>query len=218
MKDVLVFGAGQIAEVFAEYLDANHFKVRAFVVDGEKLTQGVFCEKPVVALEDVEKAFAPEAYQFLIGVSFKGLNSPRATKFEAMRAKGYEAATFVDRNARVSPSARVGVGSVILDGNVIQTKCWIGDNVVMWSGNHVGHHSRIGAHAWLCSHGVISGACVIEERTFVGVNATIIDGKKIGKECVIGANALITKDCPDFGVYPGGATERASVPSYRVRL
>lgn len=218
MKPVLVFGAGQIGEVFAEYLELNHFSVRAFVVDDQFMHATTFGGKPVVPLSCVEAEFSPEAYQFVIGLSFKGRNGPRAERFETMRVKGYEALTFVDRNARVSPSARIGAGCVILDNNVIQTRCWIGDNVVMWSGNHVGHHSCISAHAWLCSHVVVSGAVKIGERSFLGVNSTVVDGKHVGKECVIGANALIVKDCADFGVYPGQMTERSAVPSYRARF
>lgn len=218
MKDVLIYGAGQVAEVFAEYLDLNHLKVRAFVVDADRMEQAVFCDRPVVAFEDVEKLYSPAAYQFIVGMSFRGLNAIRAAKFAAMKGKGYEALTFVDRNARVAGSARVGEGAVILDGNVIQSGVVIWPNVVMWSGNHIGHHSKIGAHTWISSHAVISGACVLGERCFVGVNATIRDGIKIGESCVIGAHAHISKDCAAHGVYPGAATERSAVPSYKVRI
>lgn len=217
MKDTLIFGAGQVAEVFAEYLDLNHIKVRAFVVDADMLTQAIFCDRPVVAFEDLEKVYSPAAYQFLVGMSFRGINAIREAKFDAMRAKGYEPLTFVDRNARVAASARIGAGAVILDGNVIQSGVTVGDNVVMWSGNHIGHHSRIAAHCWISSHCVISGACVMYERCFVGVNATIRDGVKIGESCVIGAHAHISKDCAAHGVYPGAATERSPVPSYKLR-
>lgn len=217
MKDVLIFGAGQIAEVFAEYLRDNKHRIKAFVVDADYMTDAVLRDVPVVALEDVAKLYSPEAHSFVVGMSFKGLNAMRAKKYEEMKAKGYEPLTFVDKHARVAASARIGPGSFILDGNVIQTGVVIGENVVCWSGNHIGHHSKIASHVWVCSHAVISGDCSIGERTFVGVNASTRDGIKIGKECLIGADSYIAKDCVDFGVYAAPATERHAVPSYKLR-
>jgi sugar O-acyltransferase (sialic acid O-acetyltransferase NeuD family) len=217
LKDVLIFGAGQIAEVFAEYLDLNHFKVRAFVVDADRLTDGVFCERPVVALEDVQKEFSPEAYQFIVGMSFRGLNAPRASKFDAMRSKGYEPLTFVDRNARVAPSARIGAGTFIMGGNVVQAGVVISNNCVLWETNHIGHHSRIANHVFIASHAVISGAVEIGERSFVGVNVAIADGVKVGEGCILGMGSVISRDCAAHGVYWQPSAERASVPSYRMR-
>lgn len=216
MKPVLIFGAGQVAETFAEYLVANRLHVKAFVVDRERLTQPSLRDVPVVAFEDVERTYSTEAHSFIVGISFRGMNAMRALKYEAMKAKGYEPLTFVDRHARVAPSAKIGPGSVILDGNVIQTGTVVEENVVCWSGNHLGHHGRIGAHTWICSHVVVSGACEIGEASFLGVNATVIDGKKLGKRVLIGAGALAKTNLPDDAVLLAPRSEVSKVPSYRV--
>lgn len=217
-NDVLVFGAGQVAQVFAAYLDENHYRVAAFVVDAKFWEPGVFIDgAPIVTFENLSMTYPSHKYSFVIGMSFKGLNAPRAEKFEAMKAKGYRPLTFVDRRATVHSKAKVGAGSFIMDLNNIQPFVEIGENVVGWSGSHWGHHAKVGNHAFVTSHVVISGAVEIGDYSFLGVGATLRDNVKVGKRCVIGAEALILSDCADDGVYSPGGTERASVPSTRLR-
>jgi len=77
----------------------------------------------------------------------------------------------------------------------------IGNNVVIWSGNHFGHDVEIGDHSWISSHVVISGGVKIGDESFVGVNATFRDNIKIGSKCIIGAGALILNNAEDKAVY-----------------
>lgn len=219
MKPVLIFGAGQVAHVMAEMLRDDGHYVTACVIDEQygssvKDFNGL---RAVVTTTQAVAAYPPENHQFVVGMSFRGLNAIRAAKFDQMKAMGYEPLTFVHRDARVSHTAKIGAGSFVMDGNMIQTGAEIGDNCLLWSGNHVGHHSRIANHVFVASHAVISGSVEIGDYSFVGVNATIRDNVKVGKRCVIGAAALITKDCADDGVYSPGGTERSAVPSYRLR-
>ena len=93
----------------------------------------------------------------------------------------------------------------------------IGNNVTLWSGNHIGHHSTIHDHCFIASHVVVSGGVEIDESCFIGVNATLRDHIKVGEKCVIGAGALLLADAEPEGVYIGPATERAKVPSTRLR-
>jgi sugar O-acyltransferase (sialic acid O-acetyltransferase NeuD family) len=217
MKPVLIFGAGQIAHVFAAYLEASGYKVAAFVVDRKYLHESAFEGCRVEAFEDVERYCAPTDHQFTIGMSFKRLNAQRAAKFDAMRLKGYEPLTFIDRRASVDPTAKIGAGSFIMQGNVIEPYARVGENTILWSTNHQGHHSKIGNNVFIASHAVISGAVEIGDYSFIGVNATIRDGVKIGARCVIGAGSLILSDCEADGVYSPGGTVRSRVPSSRLR-
>ena len=133
-----------------------------------------------------------------------------------MKALGYELISYISSHASVL-TEDIGENCFILEDNTIQPFVRIGNNVTMWSGNHVGHHSRIEDHCFLASHIVVSGHVTIGESCFIGVNVTIRNHVNIGKKCIIGAGALILKDAAAEGVYIGTATERSRVPSTRVR-
>ena len=61
----------------------------------------------------------------------------------------------------------------MFEDNTIQPFARIGDDVILWSGNHIGHHSTIGDHCFITSHVVVSGNVHVGERSFIGVNATL---------------------------------------------
>jgi acetyltransferase-like isoleucine patch superfamily enzyme len=82
----------------------------------------------------------------------------------------------------------------ILEENTVQPFVEVGDNVFLWSGNHIGHHSVLESHCYIASQIVISGNCRIEEESFIGVNATIHDGITIGAGSIVAAGALIKRD------------------------
>jgi UDP-3-O-[3-hydroxymyristoyl] glucosamine N-acyltransferase len=93
----------------------------------------------------------------------------------------------------------------------------IGNNVTLWSGNHIGHHSQIGDHCFIASHVVISGRVTIGNSCFIGVNATFRDHLTIGSNCVIGAGVLMLSDASDNEVYMGIKVMPSRVPSHRLR-
>ena len=60
---------------------------------------------------------------------------------------------------------------MIMEHNTIQPYVTIGENTILWSGNHVGHHTQIGKNVFIASHAVISGSVIVGENSFIGVNA-----------------------------------------------
>jgi acyl-[acyl carrier protein]--UDP-N-acetylglucosamine O-acyltransferase len=101
-----------------------------------------------------------------------------------------------------------------LEDNTIQPFVVIGNNVVLWSGNHIGHHSEIGDHVFLTSHVVISGHVRIEPYSFFGVNATIRDGLVIAEGTLVGMGATVVKNTEPYGVYSSeGAKKRPDLRS-----
>jgi UDP-3-O-[3-hydroxymyristoyl] glucosamine N-acyltransferase len=87
----------------------------------------------------------------------------------------------------------------------------------MWSGNHLGHASRIGAHCYIAGHVAIAGAVRVGDFCFIGVHATLRDHITVGERCIIGMNALITADAAPDGVYTVEASPRRAIPSHRVK-
>ena len=93
----------------------------------------------------------------------------------------------------------------------------IGNNVTLWSGNHIGHHSSIKDNCFITSQVVISGGVEVSENCFIGVNSTIRDKVNIGSFSIIGAGSIILKNVEPFGLYVTKETERSKVPSNRIR-
>lgn len=218
MKPVVIFGAGDIAEIAHFYLaNDSEREVCAFSVDGEYLKDEKLCGLPVVAFEDVEKTYPPENYDMFVALSYAKVNRFRAEKCAAAKDKGYGLISYISSKATVWEGLETGENCFILEDNTMQPFVKIGSNVTLWSGNHIGHHSLIKDNSFIASHVVISGGVTIEENCFIGVNVTIRDHVTIAKNCVIGAGALILRDTQENGVYLAKEAELSRVPSNRLR-
>jgi len=218
MKKLIIFGAGDIAQLAHYYFTHDsEYEVTAFTVDRQFLDKTTFCESPVVAFEDILSHYPPDQYDMFIALSYSKLNAVRKEKYFAAKSMGYSLANYISSKATVLNEGRIGENCFILEDNTIQPFVVIGNNVTLWSGNHIGHHSKIRDHAFLASHVVVSGGVEIGEQCFVGVNATLRDHITVGEKCVIGAGVLLLSDAPPDGVYMGESTERSRVPSSRLK-
>jgi sugar O-acyltransferase (sialic acid O-acetyltransferase NeuD family) len=218
MAKVVVFGQSQWAELAHFYLthDSPH-EVVAFTVDRDYLDRAEFKGLPVVAFEEVARRFPPADYRMFIPMSFKRLNHARAEKYEQAKVLGYELISYVSSRATTWPGFSCGDNCFIFEDNTIQPFVQIGNDVVLWSGNHIGHHSVIKDHVMITSHVVISGCCTIEPYCFFGVNATVRDETIVARETLVGAGVVILKDTREFEVYKTEAAKPAGLRSDQVR-
>lgn len=217
-KQLVIFGAGDIAQLAHFYFTTDsEYEVVAFTVDASYIKEPQFCSLPVVAFDEVVANYPPKNYEFFVALSYSKLNAVRKEKFLSAKALGYKLASYISSRATVLNDGLIGENCFIFEDNTIQPFVSIGNNVTLWSGNHIGHHSVIKDHSFIASHAVVSGHVEIGEQCFIGVNATLRDHINIGDRCVIGAGALLLADAEPEGVYICAATERSKVPSTRLR-
>ncbi len=201
-KKIIVFGTGDIAQIANYYFNIDSpYEVVAFTVDGKYCNEKTFEGKPLIPFEEIENHYPPEEYAMFIALSYKDMNRLREKKFYEAKEKGYELVSYVSSKCTYLSQYEPGENCFIFEDNTIQPFVKIEDNVVIWSGNHIGHHSTIKAHNFISSHVVISGHCVIEPHCFLGVNATLAHGTRIAEGCLIGAGSVITKATDPWSVY-----------------
>lgn len=206
-KKLIIFGTGQIAELAYYYFSSDsEYSVQAFSVDKEYIESEDFFELPVIAFEEIQASFPPEDYEMFIALSYSEVNSIRKKKYFAAREKGYKLASYISSRATILNDMSIGDNCFILENNTIQPFVSIGNNVTLWSGNHIGHHSEICDHVFMASHVVVSGGVHIGSQSFLGVNATLRNNISIGEGCVIGAGALVNSSVESHLVIKSNST------------
>jgi sugar O-acyltransferase (sialic acid O-acetyltransferase NeuD family) len=203
-KRVIIFGTQDYAELAHFYLkNDSDFEVVAFCVHekyllGETLFKGL----PVIPYEGIEEKYSPSEFSFFAPMAPKKMNQVREDIYNDIKGKGYSLINYISSKATLFKN-EIGDNCFILEDNTIQPFTKIGNNVVLWSGNHIGHHGEIKDHVTFTSHVVMSGHCVIGENSFLGVNATLRDGIRLAKGTLVGMASAITKDTEEWGVYIG---------------
>jgi len=204
MKKVIIFGLEDFAELAHYYLtnDTEH-EVVAFTVNQRYLPETkTFKGLPIVAFDDIEQHFKPEEYSMFAPMSPAQMNKIRENIYLECKRKGYEFISYISTKATVL-TKDIGDNCFILEDNTIQPFVKIGNNVIMWSGNHIGHHSTIEDNVMFTSHVVLSGHCTVKKYSVLGVNSTVRDGVVISEGTFVGMAASITKDTDAWMIYVG---------------
>ena len=207
-KKVIIFGTGDIGQLAHFYLTHDSpYEIAAFCADSIFIQSREFISLPLIPFEEICNSHPPNDFDMFVALSYSQLNKIRAKKYKEAKLKGYNLISYVCSRSVMWGDTEIGDNCFIFENQTIQPFVKIGNNVTMWSGNHIGHSSMIGDHCFITSHVVVSGHVEIGPYSFLGVNSTIRDGIKIAPYSVIGAGATIVKNTVKKGVYTGVAAE-----------
>ncbi len=206
-KKLILFGTGAFAEVAKCYFDDDSkYEVVAFCADKEYCQSKSYNGLPLVPFEEIEKGYPPSSFEMHIAIGYVKLNQKRYEAYNKAKQKGYTLANYIHSKIKIWDNNVLGDNLFIFENNTIQPFVEFGSNIVLWSGNHIGHHSKIGSHSFITSHVVVSGFVNVEDFCFFGVNSTLRDSITIAEKTIIGAGALILKNTKPEQLYIGSKT------------
>lgn len=215
-KKIVILGDSAFAEVAYEcFTHDSEYEVVGFSVETAYLTKSELFGLPIVPFEQIEEHFAPGEVYFYAALVYSQLNRLRTRLYQAAKAKGYKPASYISSRAFVWHNVVFGEHCFVFEDNTLQPFVKIGNNVVLWSGNHIGHHSVVQENCFISSHVVISGFCNIGRNAFIGVNATLANNVTIGEDNWIGIGVTMVKDTEANQLFKGEQPEPAKISSTR---
>ena len=201
-EKLVIFGEGLYTEIVHDYLSNDErYEIVAFTKNKEFIGTNNYLGLPMVPFETITKTHPPSEFKMHLALSYTNMNRLREERYYQAKKKGYRLISYISPQCTWKTKHPIGDNCFIFEDNTIQPFVQIGSNVVLWSGNHIGHHGKIKDHNFISSHVVVSGQCTIESNCFIGVNSTINHGITIGKLTLVGAGSIITKDTEEESVY-----------------
>lgn len=203
-EKVIIFGLQDLAQLANYYLENDSdYQVVAFTAHQAYLLEKLEFEgKPIFAFENLESSFSPQEFKLFVPMTGAGMNKKREAVYLEGKKKGYSFISYVSSRA-TKFNNKIGENCFILEDNTLQPYVEIGNNVVLWAGNHAGHHSHISDHTFFTSHVVLSGHCLVDRYSWFGVNSTVRDSLHIAEGSLIGMSACVTKDTEKWSSYLG---------------
>lgn len=220
-KQLVIIGAGEMAMIAYEYFTYDSdYEVAGFAVEREYLKDTEMYGAPIVALEDLETIFPPDKFNAFVAIPASQLNRLRTRLYNIVKEKGYKCATYISSKAFFWRNVKIGENCFIFENNTVQPFVEIGNNVILWSGNHIGHRTVIEDNCFISSHVVVSGYCNIGSSCFLGVNSTFNDHVNVARDCIVASGSLVSKslNVPEKIYYGSPAKEMPKKSSFSVKL
>lgn len=127
----------------------------------------------------------------------------RIRLFSHLSLLGYMLPSIISPLAHASLSARIGAGTIVMHGAIVNAGAQVGVNCIINSRALLEHGVTVGDHCHISTAAVVNGDAVIGDGTFVGSGAVIREGVRIGRRCLIGMGAIVRHDLPDESVFYG---------------
>ena len=118
--------------------------------------------------------------------------------FESLKRLNAIMPLIVSPEAHVSHHARVGAGTLVMHGAIVNAGARIGVNGIVNSLSLIEHDAEVGNHCHISTGARVNGGAIVEEGCFIGSGAVLREGVRVGANSVIGAGCVITRDvAPD---------------------
>lgn len=114
-----------------------------------------------------------------------------------VKAAGFKFAIIVSPLAYVSPTASLGMGTIVMHHALINANASIGENCIINSKSLIEHDVTVGDCCHISTGAVLNGSVTIGARTFVGSGSTVKEGVAICDDSVVGMATVLKEHLQD---------------------
>ncbi|MDO4499442.1 MAG: acetyltransferase [Coriobacteriaceae bacterium] len=116
--------------------------------------------------------------------------------------------TLIHPDACISARAKIGEGSVVMAGAVINSDSIIGRGCIVNTGATIDHDCSVGDFVHVSVGAHVAGTVRIGDRTWIGIGSIVSNNVDVCCDCVIGAGAVVVSDIASSGTYIGLPAKR----------
>lgn len=193
-KKVLIFGAGGHAKVVVDAIErGRRYSILGLIDDDPRRTDERVAGCRILGTRAALASLRRRTRWALVAV---GDNAARVEIAALLRGHGFELVTVVHPKATVAPSVRLGAGTIVLAGAVVNSDTVVGENVIINTAASVDHDCTLGEGAHIAPGANLAGWVRIGRLSLVGVGVSVIDRIEIGEQAIVGAGAAVISNVP----------------------
>ena len=123
-----------------------------------------------------------------------GNNKIREKYYKILKKNNFNFTTLVHPKSYYSIGSKIGEGTMIMQGCMINTDSIIGKNCIINTNASVDHDCVIKDHTHICPGVVMAGNVKIGKNCWIGLGSKIIENCVIGDNVFVAAGSVVTKN------------------------
>ena len=201
MKKIILVGAGGHARACIDVIEqCKKYRIAGLISKKEKMVSTVF-GYPVLSTDQEIKKISKRIKYALISVGQIKVPKIRINLYNKAIKAGFKLPVIKSPYAYVSPRAKIGKGTIIMHGAVVNANAIIGKNCIINTGCIIEHDVIVADHCHVSTGAILNGKVSLGEGSFVGSGSVVKEEVKIGNNCVISANTFLRKNLTPGVIY-----------------
>ena len=192
IKYLYLFGGGGHALSCIDVIQKeNKFKIKG-IFDKKYDTGQKILNYPIIQ----ETSISNKKSNFFFGLVCVGQIKTPGTRikiFKEMIKKNFLPATIISPFSSVPKDLKIGKGTIVMHGVIINPKVKIGNNCIINTGSIIEHDVVIEDHCHISTGVILNGGVVVKEKSFIGSGSVVIQNKIIKKNSIIPMGSIIKK-------------------------
>jgi len=195
-EKLVVFGAGGHAKVAIDVIEQQgNYEIAGLLDDDIKLKGCRFFGYPVLGTRaDLPALISAQLRHAIVAI---GDNAGRAAVAAHMDRHGWRFASAVHPRASIGRGVKIGPGSVVMAGCVVNADAYLGGHVIINTGATVDHDCRIEDAVHIAPGCHLCGGVSVGQGSLLGAGSTVTPGVRIGKKVIVGAGSTVIRDVAD---------------------
>ena len=209
MKKLLIFGLKRNFKIIVnEIFKFQNYKIIGFVDENIKVKSVKIDNKKISNLTKNIKSIINN--KNVSGLVTFGDNYLRKKIYEKVHKinKNFKWEILISKNAIVDKSVKIGQGSIIMPGVIINCYSKIGKMSLINTGSIIEHDNILKDFSSTAPGVTTSGNLTLGELSHLGTASTVIHDIKIGQNTILGANSLAIKNLDKNSVYVGNPAKK----------
>lgn len=208
MNNLVIVGASGHGKVIADIAEKVGYTDIVFLDDNPKVEScGIY-----KVVGGCKSALSYKNADFIVAI---GNTKVRRKIQSELIEMGLHIVSLIHPSAVIASNVKIGVGTVVMAGAVINPCSVIGQGCIINTCASVDHDCRIGDYVHVSVGAHVAGTVIIGDNSWVGAGATVSNNIEITNECMIGAGAVVIADITEHGTYVGVPAKKLKVDNVR---
>jgi sugar O-acyltransferase (sialic acid O-acetyltransferase NeuD family) len=196
LKEIILIGAGGHAKSCIEIIESNgEYSIAHVVGRKSDLNREIHGHTVRHTDEDLVELSRKFKWAFIAIGQIRD-PQPRMDLVESLSALGYQFPAILARTAQVSRTSKIGAGTIVMNGAIVNADCIIGANVIVNSGSIIEHDVVVGDNCHISTRVTLNGGVKVGQKTFVGSGTLVSNGIEIGENSFVGIGSVLKKSLP----------------------
>jgi sugar O-acyltransferase (sialic acid O-acetyltransferase NeuD family) len=195
-EKLVVFGAGGHAKVVIDIIERQGtYEIAGLLDDDLKHKGELFFGYPVLGTRvELPALFSAQLCHAIVTI---GDNASRAAVAAYLDQHGWRFASAIHPRASIGRGVKIGPGSVVMAGCVVNADAYLGGQVIINTGATVDHDCRIEDAVHIAPGCHLCGGVSVGQGSLLGAGTTVTPGVKIGCKVIVGAGSTVIRDVAD---------------------